>query len=866
MMNDTEFKIEDFVAAGKAIARLYGRITESQIFAKLYAVLSVLTLIATTLIWSVLGARLQSANSDQLSNAYLFTNSTVFRAASMPNQHSFILKWPIFWLIKQLGYTPNAFIVLTVILCLTTVLSLAFLIYRIEKRNLVFGTIIFGLSSVLLLVPAMPYAGGLLPVNMAMITTRNIEYILYILSLTFVLHNTRQKGRIFWAGVIILGITIASDKLFLTLSLASGLISAVFYGLIKRRRLFIKSMSWLSVSIIATAMAMFALWVINTQVTNIASSNLAGPYQLVTSAHRIIIASVYAVMALFTNFGANPAYDSVNIHEIASTAQSRLFGPGNFSYIVNGLILITAIYAAFHLIRKASSHHNAEEYLSDTERVTTLMLIWTSIAAIGAFIFTDHYYPVDSRYLAITLFAGFLALATMIKNYRTSNRNTVAIGAIIIISVATAIPYCFSTNQVQQLALSTINERNKTISQLLEKHHVNSLLGDYWRVLPVKSISHSSLSVSPLDNCVVERTVLNSTINHVSLDKSFAYLLSFDKGLTNFPQCSLDTVFKQYGRPNSSVAISGTLKNPKELLLFYDLGANKSGPTIIINSSSTVLPISINRSPNRACLRKTIMNIVAHEDDDLLFMNPDTQRDITASNCIRTVYLTAGDAGSNQFYWLSRQKGVQVAYSYMNGTPNDVWIDRIVEISDGKFVTISNPRGNSKISLIFMHLPDGNLFGQGFKNSGFESLQKLLTGKIARIHTVDNQSTYGLSSLGETLTTLMQSYKINELRTLADYTIKNFQDHSDHLMADSIATTAFSSFSQVGNHSATIAHYIGYPIRSMPDNVFDQDLRTKQNTFYLYSESTGAECVSEIQCAKIKTYSSYLKHQYLYPD
>src|SRR5215475_11483965 len=39
------------------------------------------------------------------------------------------------------------------------------------------------------------------------------------------------------------------------------------------------------------------------------------------------------------------------------------------------------------------------------------------------------------------------------------------------------------------------------------------------------------------------------------------------------------------------------------------------------------------------------MNIVAHEDDDLLFLSPDLIHDIQSGRCVRTIFVTAGDAG-----------------------------------------------------------------------------------------------------------------------------------------------------------------------------------------------------------------------------
>ena len=64
------------------------------------------------------------------------------------------------------------------------------------------------------------------------------------------------------------------------------------------------------------------------------------------------------------------------------------------------------------------------------------------------------------------------------------------------------------------------------------------------------------------------------------------------------------------------------------------------------------------------------LNIVAHEDDDLLFLSPDLLHAIQAGRSVRTVFLTAGDAGNDTAYWTGREAGMQAAYAQMCGVAN----------------------------------------------------------------------------------------------------------------------------------------------------------------------------------------------------
>jgi LmbE family N-acetylglucosaminyl deacetylase len=67
-----------------------------------------------------------------------------------------------------------------------------------------------------------------------------------------------------------------------------------------------------------------------------------------------------------------------------------------------------------------------------------------------------------------------------------------------------------------------------------------------------------------------------------------------------------------------------------------------------------------------------VLNVVAHPDDDLLFLSPDLLDALRSGDDVRTVYLTAGDAGRAQEYWRGRTLGVGAAYATLLGVP-DAW-------------------------------------------------------------------------------------------------------------------------------------------------------------------------------------------------
>ena len=122
------------------------------------------------------------------------------------------------------------------------------------------------------------------------------------------------------------------------------------------------------------------------------------------------------------------------------------------------------------------------------------------------------------------------------------------------------------------------------------------------------------------------------------------------------------------------------------------------------------------------------LTVVAHEDDELLFMSPDLLHAIRAGVAVRTVYLTAGDDGMPASYWMTREEGPRAAYALMAGTANS-WTQSDAGVP-GHPIPLFTLSGNPGISLAYLRLPDGNLNGSGFASTGNESLQKLWQGTI----------------------------------------------------------------------------------------------------------------------------------------
>ncbi len=856
------------VAKSRRVKKI-NKLVRTARFGKLYLIVSLIVLLLSVLLWSILSSRVQQANADQLIDAYFFQSSKVFHGAIFPNQHTFLFKWPLFYVLKLFGFSSASFIVTSVACVLATVGAVAWLLSRIERRPLVLGTILLALASVLIMVPTQPYPGALLPVNMAMVTTRNLEYVLYLGGLGLLLRAKSARSKQFWLAILVLGLLFASDKLFLDLGVAASIIALIIYALKQRWHQVSLSVNWLLCTVGAAVVATVLIALISSGgIAHTSAGTGTGPYGFIASAKNLVLGVFYAITGLFTNFGANPAYNATTLAQLPGHTLHNLANVSIFSYITNILVFKTACVAMYQIF--IASFRKRSDKLNRTNPYRfSVLLIWTSLAALAAFILTNHYYVVDARYLSIVLFAGFVSLASYSCGRKQHAVSLVVVGILLFISVVAGISTVVGNYHNDKRAFNDVSQRNQRVAQVLSNHTVQVLVGDYWRVVPIKAVTGHQQTVMPLESCTAPREVLTSKAWQPTLHgHSFAYLLTIDTGLTGYRPCNLQQIINAYGKPNASALIAGTLAQPKELLLFYDAGIkDDTGKGKTIPIPSTVLPISLDSLPNVSCSGPTVMNIVAHEDDDLLFMNPDTMNSIKTGDCVRTVYITAGDSGFGSGYWLLRERGSEAAYAKMIGV-NDVWIERIVSLSSHAYITVATSKANPKISLIFMHLPDGGIHGDGFAPSRFESLSKLYNNNIKSIQSVDNQSTYTSAELTGSLTSLMHIFQPAEIRTQSDYVSNVYPDHSDHMTVGRFTNRAYNVFEteQYNNEVyIPIKYYIGYPIHDMPANIGDADLNAKTAIFITYSQYDGSVCDSVEQCSHEATYGSYLARQYQNP-
>lgn len=237
---------------------------------------------------------------------------------------------------------------------------------------------------------------------------------------------------------------------------------------------------------------------------------------------------------------------------------------------------------------------------------------------------------------------------------------------------------------------------------------------------------------------------------------------------------------------------------------------------------------------------------VAHEDDDLLFINPEIQQAVGPRCAFSTVYLTAGDAGRRYDggdYVQSREEGVRAAYAEMAGVP-DRWTRSDLHVS-GRTIASYTLKGKTGVRLSFLRLPDGTPDGSGTATYSHQSLLKLFRGKIRSMQPVDGTRGYTEQQLIDTLTALAEQDGIKRILTL-DYdnavfghTYTQGADHSDHGVAGRYFRRV--AFRLPGNITTEARGYLGYDMSRLPENLSPIRGRQKDAIFQSYRRGAGCE-------------------------
>lgn len=285
------------------------------------------------------------------------------------------------------------------------------------------------------------------------------------------------------------------------------------------------------------------------------------------------------------------------------------------------------------------------------------------------------------------------------------------------------------------------------------------------------------------------------------------------------------------------------------------------------------------------------LNVCAHPDDDLYFLNPDVMHALDTGCVVTSVYLTAGEAnGINapqddrvdfEGYAAARQYGIRAAYAAMaTGDPDSPW-RRAVRRVGGAVYETATLAAAPHVTLAFLNLrapvdaEDGGSNRLGWLWSGRRDAQPYLRPTDSPLPAAGRLRRDEVLGI---LTSLLDTEAPTVVRTLdpapehlrhrADGT--EYSDHTDHLYAAYFALEAVRRHRRVTGGPVQLQSYRGYFNKYWPRNLSPAVYERKFTYLDIYGWADDHPCAVPYGCgdlqvgtrARTKRYGRSQTHRY----
>ncbi len=278
------------------------------------------------------------------------------------------------------------------------------------------------------------------------------------------------------------------------------------------------------------------------------------------------------------------------------------------------------------------------------------------------------------------------------------------------------------------------------------------------------------------------------------------------------------------------------------------------------------------------------MQFLAHPDDDLYFMNPDTRQAVDAGTPLICVYLTAGEAdGVNKApgaprpapdkgaYSSARHQGLRQAYADLLGldefTP---WETSVVELAGNHLAEVDTlTHGARRVRLVFLNTAMHTTRHRLGLPSLWQDRHLSLRTVVADGSPLRHAGSYTYDGLVDVLAGLLESHRPTLVHTLdpdpdiqhsteavrrADSEQRGYSDHADHTAAACFTWAAMIRWvarATAGGGEVpafVVTSYRGYYNRHWPKNLPPEVLAEKAAHLVPYGGSPDWECGNPAGC------------------
>ncbi|MFJ6795003.1 PIG-L family deacetylase [Streptomyces sp. NPDC091268] len=276
----------------------------------------------------------------------------------------------------------------------------------------------------------------------------------------------------------------------------------------------------------------------------------------------------------------------------------------------------------------------------------------------------------------------------------------------------------------------------------------------------------------------------------------------------------------------------------------------------------------------------TVLQVVAHPDDDLFFMNPDLSRSIATGIKVTTVYLTSGESdGRNEAhspalndpehpadraaYAEARQNGIRAAYAQMaTGSRAAAWQRRSVPTAGGGSAEVDVLTARPEVNLVWMQLREA----RSISGDNPDSLRGLWDGKTSALGSeltsrtpVGSAFSYTRDQAVEAIAGVLAMYRPSTIR-MQDPTPGASQngtllDHQDHVYGARFVQAAAERYAKSADRPHfSVQNYVSYPNSSLPPTLDPRTAEEKLGYLKTYAWTDHQDwCGSTAGCGDRKT-------------
>lgn len=491
------------------------------------------------MIMSVIGSSVyvgyKQAKTGPFLNRYtetdIFSYNTIFRDISTGSEffihgiHSFLIKWPLFWLEDALGFTENIHIIFSIMIMVAMTFGVLYLVYRFSNRNNVL-TVIIGFALAIMTLLANPNYDYM---TISWLTIRNIEIPLFIWSMIALTRNTNYRFRTL--VTILLAILMASDKLLLFISLAAVIIYE-FIKLIKTKRIIIQWKNLLSVFTAGLGALLIELLI-----NSFTSVNLRYAYnptqQIVGSIETFVTQTLDAINSLLYVFGAD------------------FFGDSPKAFIfhsVGAVVLLLAIISSFQVMRRRSVSMTNRPY----GQKEALLLVSIAASFLAFYILIERPVGSQARFLTPLLAIGVCLIAINYSKHFVNARNKFVLTVIVVAGLLLGGSLILAQKNYSEYQTShgNNNELYQTLVGAIKDYDIDIVSGRAW----VGNLQYVYRNIYPDDvlqinytsNCnIVNPAMINTQWYKTdqSVERTALLNLNYEEG------CSYSRMVSIYGEP-----------------------------------------------------------------------------------------------------------------------------------------------------------------------------------------------------------------------------------------------------------------------------------------------------------------------------